>query len=289
MSRKWGGVGDGGHGAARESEGAVDGGEAFARPKRSLGQNFLQDPNTAARIVANLGITPTDTVIEIGPGRGALSGHILAAGPRAYLVVEKDRDLAARLAASHAGAHVALADALRLDWSRVDRIAGVKLIGNLPYNIASPLLWDIGADARLFRRGVFMVQHEVALRLAASPGNREYGALTAWVAGFCRVEYCFKVPPTVFRPRPKVDSAVVALTPLPAGERPADPKALSKLLKLLFSLRRKQLGHILKRVWDDDVAAYFAEQGLDSRDRPENLSPKQLSGLATLLKTRLAS
>uniref|UniRef100_I2Q1S5 Ribosomal RNA small subunit methyltransferase A n=1 Tax=Desulfovibrio sp. U5L TaxID=596152 RepID=I2Q1S5_9BACT len=289
MSRKWGGVADGGHGAARETGGAVDDGEAFARPKRSLGQNFLQDPNTAARIVANLGITPADTVIEIGPGRGALSGPILAAGPRAYLVVEKDRDLAARLAENHPGAHVALADALRLDWSRIDRLADVKLIGNLPYNIASPLLWDISAQVRLFRRGVFMVQHEVALRLAASPGGREYGALTAWVAGFSRVEYCFKVPPTVFRPRPKVDSAVVALTPLPAGERPADPKALSTLLKLLFSLRRKQLGHILKRVWDDDVAAYFAGQGLDGRDRPENLSPKQLSGLATLLKTRLAS
>lgn len=264
-------------------------GGAFGRPKRSLGQNFLQDPNVAAKIVAACGIEPTDTVIEIGPGRGALTGHILDAGPRAFLALEKDRELAALLARNHPRAAVALVDALRLDWARIDRLASVRLLGNLPYNIASPLLWDISACSLGFRRGVFMVQHEVAKRLTAGPGGREYGALTAWVAAHCRVEYRFKVPPTVFVPRPKVDSAVVALTPLPAQERPTEPAALSRLLKLLFSLRRKQLGHILKRVWDEEVAAYFEAQGLAGRDRPENMSPKQLSGLSILLKKRLPS
>ncbi len=263
--------------------------EPFAPAKRSLGQNFLVDRNIAAKIVNTLGIASGDTVIEIGPGRGALSGHILDAGPRAYLALEKDRELAGRLSREHPGVAVAMIDAMRLDWRRLDRLPGIKLIGNLPYNIASPLLWDICAASSRFGRGVFMVQHEVARRLAAGPGGREYGALSAWVSSFVRVEYCFKVPPTVFVPRPKVDSAVVAVTPLPAGERPVDPAALARLLKLLFSLRRKQLGGILKAWRDAALFAFFLEHGIDERERPEDLSPKQLEALSRFLKTRLAS
>lgn len=282
-------------GRGRESAGpspdaARDGaGEAYARPKRSLGQNFLSDPNIAAKIVSSLGIAAGDTVIEIGPGRGALSSFVLAAGPGSYLALEKDRDLATRLAREHPGAQAALVDALRVDWRRLDRLENVRIVGNLPYNIASPLLWDLCAGATRFRRGVFMVQHEVAKRLAAGPGGREYGALSAWVGSHVRVDYLFKVPPTVFRPQPKVDSAVVALTPLPREQRPAEPEALAKLLKFLFSFRRKQLGGILKPYSNDAVLTWLAGQGIDVRDRPENLSPTQLSGLAILLKTRLGS
>ncbi|MHC1711205.1 MAG: 16S rRNA (adenine(1518)-N(6)/adenine(1519)-N(6))-dimethyltransferase RsmA [Solidesulfovibrio sp.] len=273
----------------REARAGGGEGEGFARPKRSLGQNFLVDGNTAAKIVATLGIVPGDTVIEIGPGRGALTGFIRDAGPTTYIALEKDRDLATRLTWAHPGAAVAMIDALRLDWRRLDRLPGVKLIGNLPYNIASPLLWDICEGSTLFCRGVFMVQHEVAKRLTATPGGREYGALTAWIGSFARAEYCFKVPPTVFRPQPKVDSAVVAFTPLPLSERPADPGALSRLLKLLFSLRRKQLGGILRPWRDDALVAYFSQNGISERDRPENLSPKQLEALSRQLKSRLAS
>lgn len=266
------------------------GASALARPKRSLGQNFLVDPNMSAKIVATLAIAPGDTVIEIGPGRGALTAPILAARPGRYLALEKDRDLAAALLQRYPEAAVANCDALRLDWRRLDGLTGpVRLIGNLPYNIASPLLWDLCAGAGRFVRGVFMVQHEVARRLAASPGGREYGALSAWIGNFVQVEYCFKVPPTVFRPRPKVDSAVVAVTPLPASERPDDPAALARVLKLLFSARRKQLRGILKRFWGEDVADYFASAGLSEQDRPEILSPRALRGLANLLKMRLDS
>lgn len=264
-------------------------GEAFARPKRALGQNFLVDPNVAAKIVAALGIVPGETVIEIGPGRGALSGPILDAGPGAYLALEKDRDLAARLRVVHPEAAVANCDALRVDWSRLDRLPGVKVVGNLPYNIASPLLWDLCAGAARFARGVFMVQHEVALRLAAGPGSGQYGMLSAWIGNFAAVRYCFKVPPTVFRPRPKVDSAVVAVTPLPPEARADDPGPLARLLKLLFAARRKQLGGILRRFGDEDVAAFLQSHGLSLRDRPENVPPFVLRDLAKLLKTRLAS
>lgn len=274
-------------GTSRTPEAAA--GEDYARPKRSLGQNFLSDPNIAAKIVATLGIAAGDTVIEIGPGRGALTPHVLACRPGSYLALEKDRDLAVRLSREHPDASVVMIDALRLDWTRLDRLDRVRVVGNLPYNIASPLLWELCAGATRYARGVFMVQHEVARRLAAGPGGREYGALSAWVGCHARVEYCFKVPPTVFRPRPKVDSAVVAFTPLPTQERPREPAAFARLLKLLFSFRRKQLGGILKPYRDAAVDAWLAEAGIDERDRPETLSPRQLSGLANLLKTRLPS
>lgn len=276
------------HGRPAGTE-AVEPGEAFARPKRALGQNFLVDPNVSAKIVATLGIVPGETVLEIGPGRGALSGPILDAAPGAYLALEKDRDLAARLKASHPEAGVVNGDALRFDWSRLDALPGIKVVGNLPYNIASPLLWDLCAGASRFARGVFMIQHEVALRLAAGPGSRQYGALSAWIGNFATVRYCFKVPPTVFRPRPKVDSAVVAVTPLPAGERADDPVPLARLLKLLFAARRKQLGGILRRFEDERVPAFLRSHGLTERDRPENVPPFVLRDLAKLLKTRLAS
>ena len=264
-------------------------GEAFAPAKRSLGQNFLVDPNMCGRIVASLGITAADTVLEIGPGRGALAGAIRDAGPAAYLALEKDRDLAVRLAQTYPGVAVAMTDALRLDWRRLDAITNLRLVGNLPYNIASPLLWDICSSATRFRRGVFMVQYEVAKRLTADPGTKAYGALTAWIANFARVTYCFKVPPTVFRPMPRVDSAVVAVTPLPAAERCADPPTLSRVLKWLFSMRRKQLGGLLRPFGDAALEAYLAAAGIDGRDRPEQLSPKQLEALSRQLKTRLAS
>jgi len=265
-------------------------GALAARPKRSLGQNFLVDPNMSAKIVATLGIEPGDTVIEIGPGRGALTGFILEARPYAYLAVEKDRDLAVTLCRTHPEAAVVNGDALRQDWSRLDRLRGpVRLIGNLPYNIASPLLWEVCAGSGRFVRGVFMVQHEVARRLAAGPGGREYGALSAWIGNFAEVRYCFKVPPTVFRPRPKVDSAVVAITPLPPTERPDDPASLGRLLKLLFAARRKQLRGILKRYWDESLETFFAAQRLLPTDRPENMAPKAFLELSKLLKTRLDS
>ncbi|EFL53036.1 dimethyladenosine transferase [Solidesulfovibrio fructosivorans JJ]] len=275
---------------ATEAPTADGAGESFARAKRSLGQNFLSDPNTAAKIVSACGIAAGDTVIEIGPGRGALTGLIAAAGPSSFLALEKDRELAAHLSRTHPSLAVALTDALRQDWSRLDRLSGnVRIIGNLPYNIASPLLWDLCAGATRFTRAAFMVQHEVALRLCAGPGGREYGALSAWIASHVRVAYCFKVPPTVFRPRPKVDSAVVAMTPLPLSDRPAEPLALAKLLKTLFSKRRKQLGGILKAWRGPELDDWLAGQGIRLTDRPETLAPKQLAGLAEMLKMRLTS
>lgn len=256
----------------------------YAPAKRSLGQNFLVDGNIVRKIVAALDIGPEDTVLEIGPGRGALSGCIAAAGPGRYLAVEKDRDLAMALPGAVPGVAVAAVDALRLDWPRLSGLTRLKFAGNLPYNVASPLVWDLCAGVPGFLSAVFMVQHEVALRMAARPGNGDYGALSAWMGNFVAVEYLFKVPPTVFRPRPKVDSAVVRLTPLPAGQRPADTDGLGDFLKFCFSRRRKQMRRVLKANWVQNIEHLFEIYGYSTSCRPEELSPEFFRILAKTLK-----
>ncbi len=278
--------------ARRESRRGLQapaGSEVAAPPKRSLGQNFLVDQNISRKIVAALCIEARDTILEIGPGRGALSTWIAMAGPGRYLAVEKDMDLAMALPGRAAGVAVAVMDALRLDWARLGRLPRLKLVGNLPYNVASPLVWDMCAKTPVFEYAVFMVQHEVARRMAARPGAGEYGALTAWMGNFVTVDYLFKVPPTVFRPRPKVDSAVVRLVPLSPGPRPESLSGLATFLKRCFSNRRKQMRHTLKAQWTDDVAQLFEMHGYLPSCRAEELSPEFFRILAKTLKIHGAS
>ena len=145
------------------------------------------------------------------------------------------------------------------------------------------MLWDIAGRARGYACCVAMVQHEVAQRLSSPPGGRVYGALGAWVQCFARVEYLFKVPPTVFKPRPKVDSAVVRLTPRPAAELPSRPDALALLLKELFAKRRKQLHTILRDRWSQELEDCVADFGRVPSDRPERFAPDELAALAQVL------
>ena len=248
------------------------------RAKKSLGQNFLQDDNICGKIVDALAIDSDDCIIEIGPGQGALTRHIVRAEPREFKVIEKDDNLADQLEEDYPGLEVLRRDALKFPWATLD--TPCKIVGNLPYNIGSKLIWDIISTVKGLERAVFMVQHEVALRLTAEHGNKAYGGLTAWVGNFARARYLFKVPPTVFRPRPKVDSAVVAFFPFPENERPKDPERLSVLLKTLFQQRRKQISTILKKQWTPELSAWFEANGIDTRARPENLSPEQLRSLS---------
>jgi 16S rRNA (adenine1518-N6/adenine1519-N6)-dimethyltransferase len=253
------------------------GGDVFARPKRALGQNFLVDRNLAAKIVSALCIGPGDTVVEIGPGRGALCPHVLAASPARYLCLELDSDLARALGREHPGLSVANLDALRCDWTRA---GGALILGNLPYNVASPLIWDICA-AGAYSRAVFMVQREAAQRLAAPPGSKVYGALSAWVGAFARAEYLFTVGPNVFRPRPKVDSAVIRLTPRPDRPGAEEAAGLSQLIKTCFQQRRKQLQKILRPHLGEPGLRALAELGLSAASRPEQMGP---DGFRRLLK-----
>jgi 16S rRNA (adenine1518-N6/adenine1519-N6)-dimethyltransferase len=251
------------------------------RAKKSLGQNFLTDPNICRKIVDALAPAPDEYIIEIGPGQGALTEHLAGTGAR-LRVVEMDDDLAGRLEERWPGLDVVRADALRFPWADLNGTGPCKIIGNLPYNVGSKLIWDIVSRVETLERAVFMVQHEVALRLTAEPGTKAFGGLTAWVRNFSDTRYLFKVPPTVFRPRPKVDSAVVRFDPFPLADRPEAPDRLAGLIKLIFQQRRKQISTILKKRMTPAVEQWFLDEGVSPSARPENLTPAQFRTLSLI-------
>ena len=259
--------------------GGEGGREPLARPKRSLGQNFLVDDNVARKIAALVETAPGDKVLEIGPGRGALTRFLIKAGPGSFWAVEKDVDLALGIKARWPEARVVAADALRFPWERLD---GFKVAGNLPYNVASPIIWELVSRGRGVTRLVCMVQKEVGQRLAARPGAGDYGALSAWVQSFAAVRLAFTVPPTVFRPRPKVDSAVMVISPRPV--RGFQPVALAGLIKRCFQQRRKQVRNLLRNEWSLELENFLVSQGLGPASRPEEFSPEVFQALSILLQ-----
>ena len=244
------------------------------KAKKSLGQHFLRHESICNRIASLLLPKDTDNVIEIGPGPGALT-RAIEAQPHARLVLlEKDSHWAAerqRLGAARTQA--VLTDALRFDWSRITPDNPWKIIGNLPYNVASPMMWDLFSRATGLVRAAFMVQKEVGQRLAAGPGNGHYGALSVWVQSFARPRMEFIVGPGAFSPPPKVDSAVLSFEPLPPDQRPERPDLLALVIKVCFQQRRKQLGSIARRCplapW---LSAAIEQAGITPTLRPEQLT-----------------
>jgi 16S rRNA (adenine1518-N6/adenine1519-N6)-dimethyltransferase len=245
-------------------------------PKRFLGQHFLSDPRILARIADQLEAEPGDRVLEIGPGRGALTEALVARGVR-LTAIERDRDLVPGLRTRFPGVTVIEGDALTIDWAAA---VGAQpgdpwlVTGNIPYYITTPLIEKALASPRPDRI-VFLIQREVALRLAAKPGTKEYGALTVGVQAAARVERAFTVAAGSFHPRPRVDSAVVRLIPLdepivPAAEAPA----FRRFVTGLFSARRKQLGRALQSAFDLDaetVGTMLRALGIDPARRAEVL------------------
>ena len=229
---------------------------------RRLGQHFLNDPRILGRIVDALDPVPGETVLEIGPGKGSLTEALLARGLN-VVAIEKDRELAGALA--RANLQVVEGDALRLEWPRVP-----KIVGNIPYYITSPLI-DKALTPPLPERVVFLVQSEVADRLAASPGTKTYGALSIGVQALCRVEKLFTVAPGSFKPPPKVRSAVVRLTPLAQPlVRPEEIATLRAFVTACFSQRRKQLKNAVPGLSVNQLE----ELGIDPTLRPERLTPQ---------------
>lgn len=250
--------------------------------KKSLGQNFLIDSNICRKIVSSLEISPEDNVLEIGPGKGALTGIIQHSGCNFYCL-EKDNVLGREIKYSYPEVSVINIDALTFDWPRLNYLAQLKIVGNLPYNVASRLIWDIVAQVSAQKSCVFMVQKEVGQRIVASPGSRAYGGLSVWVQSHVRPELLFTVSPGVFRPKPKVDSAVLGFYPFLHGKKNFSGSSLGQTLRLMFQNRRKQVGTILKTYWNDEINCFFERNDLDPRIRPENLSPDEFQELSSVL------
>lgn len=264
---------------------------------RQRGQSFLTQPATAAAIARSAGIDPTDTVVEIGAGLGALT---LALAPlaRRVIAVEVDRGVFAALQEVLAAAGVdnvepRHADALRLDWAELARQAGgpVVVVGNLPYALTSPLLFSLIAARAHWRRATLLLQREVGERLVAGPGSKTYGRLSVVAQNWCRVELGMVVGPKVFFPRPAVSSRVVHLTPRPqplvplAG--PEEAAWFTRVVRAAFSRRRKTLANSLAgglRLERAEVAQVLQDAGLDPARRAETLSIPELGQVARALE-----
>lgn len=238
------------------------------RPRKRFGQNFLQSPLIIEHIIAALHLQPDDNVVEIGPGMGAITQPLLQRLNK-LTAIEIDRDLQAHLG-STMGSNLQLlnADALKVDY----RLLGenLRIIGNLPYNISTPLLIHLLSFTNIIADMHFMLQKEVVERLAADTGTRDFGRLSVMIQYHCEVEYLFDVPPESFHPVPKVDSAVVRLTPWQTSPFPiVDIGELQSLVARAFSMRRKTLANNLKPVLS---AARLTELNIDPGLRPEQIS-----------------
>lgn len=247
------------------------------RPRKRFGQHFLTDPASLERIVSALAPEPADTVVEIGPGRGALTERLADRCGR-LVAIEIDRDLAAHLRDRYAGRdHVRIVegDALETDWSAV---AGPSYLvaGNLPYYITTPLIFRILETPRP-RRAVLLVQREVAARLVAAPGSDDYGALTVNVQVSASVKVVARVNAGSFHPKPKVDSAIIILTPLEQPVLGDDEEArFRRFVQAAFGMRRKTLLRVLRELWVPDAgraAEILDTLGLEPSMRPEVVSP----------------
>ena len=269
--------------ARDDAGGAPRGRGAFPPTRKSLGQHFLSDRRILGRIADALQLKGGETVVEIGPGRGALT-DILAERAGRLIAIEYDRALADLLRQRYAKrGNVLIAEADVLDVSLGELAAGpYVLVGNVPYYITTPILFHALVPPRA-ERSVYLVQREVADRLAAAPGSKEYGGLTVNVAAVAKAETLFRVPAGAFSPPPKVESAVVRITPLvePLVE-PAEERPLRTLVQNAFGMRRKQMRRVVRSLLALDAPAadaLLAAAHIDPEVRPETLSPEQFVAL----------
>jgi 16S rRNA (adenine1518-N6/adenine1519-N6)-dimethyltransferase len=216
-------------------------------PRKRFGQHFLSDGQVIDAIVDAIDPRPGQALVEIGPGLGALTWPLLARCG-ALTVIELDRDLAARLRARGQGLQVIESDVLAVDFGALRQQLGapLRIVGNLPYNISTPILFHLLAAVDQVQDQHFMLQREVAERMAASPGGRDYGRLSVMLQWRYRIDSVLDVPPQAFEPPPQVHSAVVRMQPLPSAPQ-LPPLLLGELVTVAFSQRRKLLRHTLGR------------------------------------------
>ncbi len=252
--------------------------------RKRFGQNFLVDDGIIDKIVRAIAPTANDNIVEIGPGKGAITALLLADCPRLN-VIELDRDLIPILLAQFAkydNFNIHQTDALKFDFSTLASEAEpLRVVGNLPYNISTPLIFHLLSYHHQIHDMHFMLQKEVVDRMTAQPGDKAYGRLGIMTQYYCQVVNLFPVPPTCFRPQPKVDSAIVRLIPHKTLPHPAtDIKLFKQLVNTAFQQRRKTLRNALKQM----VAQEHLEAlDIDTSRRPETLSLADFVDIANLL------
>lgn len=250
------------------------------RPRKRFGQNFLHDPGTIGKIIAAIRPQPGDTLVEIGPGQGAITLPLLEAAGR-LTAIELDRDLVEPLQnrARTAGAlEVINADALRFDFCSLSGDRALRIVGNLPYNISTPLLFHLLEQSQCIRDMHFMLQKEVVERMAAAPGTGQYGRLSVMLQYRCRVTPLFTIGPGAFTPPPKVDSAFVRLEPYTqAPVAVLDPRVFADVVRAAFAQRRKTLRNTLRGVVEVEEIRLA---GVDPAARAETLDLNAFAALA---------
>lgn len=250
------------------------------RARKRFGQNFLHDRGVIGRILAAVKATAADSIVEIGPGQGALTCGLLAAAGRLD-AIEIDRDLIAPLRTRCGAAgelRIHQADALSFDFASLGADRPLRVVGNLPYNISTPLLFHLLGQAHLFSDMHVMLQKEVVDRIVASPGSKVYGRLSVMIQSRCLAECLLRIGPGAFRPAPSIDSALLRLEiPRDSPVQIAAPAHHAALVAAAFSQRRKTLRNSLRRF---AAPRDFAEAGVDPGARPEMLSIEEFARLS---------
>ena len=254
------------------------------KARKRFGQNFLHDQNIIGKIVQALNPKPEDRLFEIGPGLGALSKPVLQRSGK-LTCIELDRDVIPILQHELAGLGeltIANRDVLTVDFSELAGATPIRVFGNLPYNISTPLIFHLCQYLPVITDMLFMLQKEVVERMAAGPDDDAYGRLSVMLQYYCEVSYLFTVPPGAFRPAPKVQSAIVRLLPHRARAlRPDQEPRFAELVSLAFNARRKTL----RNVWRETVTEpQFTAAGIDPGLRPENLALADYLRLTTVLQ-----
>ncbi|AFJ03633.1 Dimethyladenosine transferase [Methylophaga frappieri] len=257
---------------------------AYPKARKRFGQNFLQDAGIIDAIISAIAPEASQHLVEIGPGRGALTGPLLASGARLD-VIELDRDLLPLLTAQYeqeSQFRIHQADALKVDFRQLQQNdEKLRVIGNLPYNISTPILFHLLQHADIIEDMCFMLQKEVVERICATPSSKQYGRLSVMIQCQCETAQLLSVPPEAFEPVPKVHSAIVYLRP--ASHFNLDNKALGALNKLVtqaFSQRRKTIANTLKNIVSQAV---FEAAGIEPSQRPETISVSQYVHLQKIL------
>lgn len=246
------------------------------KPLKRFGQNYLIDKNIINKIITEIDPQPDDTVIEIGPGRGALT-ELLIQKLKDFTAVEIDKRVIETLSIKYPSLKIINEDFLKMDLQQFFKNNRIKIVGNIPYNITSSIIFKIIENRNFVQESVFMVQNEVAKRMSAKVKTKDYGILSVLLNAFGQVEYCFKVSPNVFRPKPNVHSAVVHIHWHNLSLDVTD-KLIIKIVKAAFGNRRKILKNSLNNSIFNDCD--FSESGIDLSRRAEELETKDFIQLA---------